>query len=507
MPSDGPQPITFGPFRLDRPGRRLVRDGVEISLGGRAFDVLCVLVAAGGEVVSKDVLLDQVWPGLTVEENNLQVQISALRKLLGDGMIATIPGRGYRLTMATANEQTPHITVGKPSIAVLAFTNISGDIEQEYFADGVAHDIITELSRIRSFFVIARNSSFAYKGHTVDVRQIARELGVRYVLEGSIRRAANRLRVTAQLVDAESGNHLWADRYDRSVEDLFTLQDDIAIAVTKAISPIVAEAEQRRALRRPPESLGAWEAYQRGLWHIMKYSVDDIAPARRFLNRAIELDPTLASAHVALAWLHLLEGQYFGLRRFEETALLSAEQARMAVNLDPNDANGHGVLAAALFNCLEFKTASDHVERALSISPSCALAHQTRGWLLMFSGQPALGRESLLLALQHDPRPQDVALRVQISISYYFERNYEKAVDILRGTLADNPMFSGGSSRWLAAALGQLGRANEAREALNEALTKAPDSFARYTQNRPPWFRPEDFEHKMEGLRKAGWHG
>lgn len=381
MPSDGPQPITFGPFRLDRRGRSLTRAGVEISLGRRAFDVLCVLAAAGGEAVSKDVLLDQVWPGLTVEENNLQVQISALRKALGGGMIATIPGRGYRLTMAPPNQPTPmpDVTVGKPSIAVLPFTNISGDIEQEYFADGVADDIITELSRIRSFFVIARNSSFAYKGHAVDVRQIARELGVRYILESSIRRAADRLRVTAQLVDAETGNHLWADRYDRSVEDLFALQDDIAIEVTKAISPVVAEAEQRRALRRPPESLGAWEAYKRGMWHIMKYSVDDIAPARKFLNRAIELDPTLASAHAALAWLYLIESQYFGLRRFEEAALLAAERARMAVNLDPNDANAHGILAAALFNCLEFKTASDHVERALSISPSCALAHQTRG--------------------------------------------------------------------------------------------------------------------------------
>ena len=167
------------------------------------------------------------------------------------------------------------------------------------------------------------------------MRQIARELGVRYILEGSVRRGADRLRVTAQLVDAETGNHLWADRYDRPLQDLFALQDEIALAVAKAISPAVTEAEQRRALRKPPESLGAWEAYQRGLWHVLKYTVDDIAPARELFNRATQLDPTLASAHVGLAWLYVIESGGYGLRPFEEAALLEAEQARMAVNLDP----------------------------------------------------------------------------------------------------------------------------------------------------------------------------
>lgn len=384
--------------------------------------------------------------------------------------------------------------------------NMSGDIAQEYFADGVADDIITELARVRSLSVIARNSSFAYKGHAVDVRKVARELGVRYILEGSVRRGADRLRVTAQLVDAETGNHLWADRYDRPLQDLFALQDEIALTVAKAISPAVAEAEQRRALRRPPENLGAWEAYQRGLWHVMKYSVDDIAPARELFNRAIELDPTLASAHVELARLYAIESGSYGLRPFQEAALLETGQARMAVKLDPNDAHAHGILAFALFNCQEIEAALDQVELALSISPSCAIAHQTRGLILNFSGHPAEAREHLLLAIQHDPRGMKLPVSSNIGMTYYFERDYGKAGDSLRRTLADNPTDPQGL-RWLAAALGQLGRTDEAGTALSEALAKAPDAFERYTRQRPPWYRPEDYEHMLDGLRKAGWQG
>jgi adenylate cyclase len=420
-----------------------------------------------------------------------------------DGSIPTSSASGQPLLTRDVTEVVP--LPDKPSIAVLAFTNMGGDIEQEYFADGVADDIITELARVRSLFVIARNSSFAYKGHATDVRQIARELGVRYILEGSVRRGADRLRVTAQLVDAETGNHLWAERYDRPLQDLFALQDEIALTVAKAISPAITEAEQRRALRRPPESLGAWEAYQRGLWHTTKFSADDIAPARKFLNRALELDPTLASAHAALAWLYVIESGAYGLRPFQEAALLEAEQARMAVDLDPNDAYAHGILAFALSNCQEIDAALDHVERALSISPSCAIAHHARGLILNFSGHPAEGRESLLLAMQHDPRARR-HISTLIGMAYYFERDYSKAAESLRRTLADYPTDPQGL-RWFAAALGQLGQTDEALTALSTAVAKAPDAFERYTRQRPPWYRPDDYEHMLDGLRKAGWQG
>jgi TolB-like protein/class 3 adenylate cyclase len=196
----------------------------------------------------------------------------------------------------------------KPSIAVLPFVNWSGDLEQEYFSDGVADDIITGLSRCHSLFVIARNSSFTYRGRSIDVRLVARELGVRYVMEGSVRHSDVRVRVAAQLTDAATGNHIWAERYDRALEDVFAVQDEITMAVVSAIVPAVADAELRRALRKPPGNLGAWEAYQRGLWHLSQHKTEDIPRAREFLNRALEQDPTLAAAHIGLAELYALEG-------------------------------------------------------------------------------------------------------------------------------------------------------------------------------------------------------
>jgi adenylate cyclase len=204
---------------------------------------------------------------------------------------------------AIGTVQPPLAMPDKPSIAVLPFTNMISDPEQEFFSDGIAEDIITALSRYPSLFVIARNSSFAYKGRAVDVKQVGRELGVRYVLEGGLRKAGNRIRVTAQLVEAETGKHVWADRYDRDLADIFSLQDDITEAVTIAAAPAVAHAEQQRAVRKPPGSLDAWAAYQRGLWHWSKFGADDDALAQKFFQQAIDLDPTFGGGYRASPWL------------------------------------------------------------------------------------------------------------------------------------------------------------------------------------------------------------
>ena len=196
----------------------------------------------------------------------------------------------------------------KPSIAVLAFTNMSGDPEQEYFSDGVAEDIITELSRSRSLFVIARNSSFTYKGRAMDVKLVAHELGVRYVLEGSVRRSGSRIRVTTQLIDAETGNHIWAERYDRALEDVFAVQDEITGAVATEIGPAISEAERERAIRKPTANLSAWEAYHRGLWHISRDSNSDLDLGLGFFRRAVALDSLFAEPHVSLAHFYRSDG-------------------------------------------------------------------------------------------------------------------------------------------------------------------------------------------------------
>jgi adenylate cyclase len=238
----------------------------------------------------------------------------------------------------------------------------------------------------------------------------------------------------------------------------------------------------------------------------LKFTSDDLPCARKFFVRAIQLDPTLALAYTGLGWLHLQESHWFGSRPFLEAATDAAEQARKAIDVDPNDAEAFGVLASALFASGDFRAASDNARRALSISPSCAFAHHARGLILLFSGNPMAGRPVLLLAKQLDPRLLGPVVRAEIAMTYYFQRDYDNVVAALRGLLSDRPDHPW-AYRWLAAALGPLGMTKEAFGALRKAKETSPDAFDAYLSGRPPWFRPEDYEHVLEGLRKAGWQG
>jgi len=268
----------------------------------------------------------------------------------------------------------------KPSIAVLPFTNMSGDPEQEYFADGMVEDIITALSRIRWLFVIARNSSFTYKGQAVDVKQAGRELGVRYVLEGSVRKGGNRIRIAGQLIDAITGAHLWAERYDRDLSDIFTVQDEIAASVTAVIEPALAAAEQERVLRKPPERLDAWEAYQRGLWHFHKYRPEENKTALAFFSQAIALDPNFAPGHYGYALALQWNIWHFSSRPFLEVQGTAREEAQIAVSLDDKDAMAHAVLAHMMMWGGEWEAAIRRsAHRGCPQSKQC-LCHQ-HAWL------------------------------------------------------------------------------------------------------------------------------
>jgi len=343
------------------------------------------------------------------------------------------------------------------------------------------------------------------------VKQVGRELGVRYVLEGSVRKAGNRIRVTAQLVEAETGNHVWANHYDRDLADIFALQDEITEAVTIALMPAIADAEQNRALRKPPGSLDAWAAYQRGLWHLSKASAEDNALAEKFFQRAIDVDPMFVGGYTGLSAV-LSPSRVMSQSRDPAGALSAQEAAaRRAVALDGGDAEARSRLAIALNSRGDYQGAQAEAERALAISPNLADAHGALGVVLTYSGRPKEGLATLKTCIRLDPRAPSLVLRLgQIAVALYFCREYAAAVEAARQAIRsfpDRPRYY----PILAAALGQMGRTAEAKDALEKAIAIAPagfDSWVRgYVLERHPGLRPEDHAHMLEGLRKAGWVG
>ena len=331
----------------------------------------------------------------------------------------------------------------KPSIAVLPFANLSSDSEQEYFSDGVADDIITELSRSHSLFVISRYSSFTYRGRSIDVKHVARELGVRYVVAGSVRRIGERVRINAQLTDAIAGNQIWAERYDRELTDVFAVQDEITVAVVTAIQPAIADAEILRNLRKPPESLGAWEAYQRGLWHVGKPNVSDNERARDFFRRAIELDPMFAKPHAMLAYSRGW-GLTAGIIELSENQKMAEAEARRALELDPYDSTAHAVLSWWAFTFYgNYEAGLERAEDAIAITPNDVSAWLAKGRTLLFSGKPTDGRVAIETALRLSPRDSFswVAL-MYLTISHYFERDYVMAAEVAQRTSTPSSYIS-----------------------------------------------------------------
>src|SRR5436305_592040 len=479
-------------------GRDLYGDGVNIAARLEA------LAWPGGICISRTVL------------NHSHDKVPFDVEDAGEQLLKNIarPVHVYRIIINPARPAaTPKADVSmlalpdKPSIAVLPFTNMSGDPEQEFVSDGVAEDVITALSRYPSLFVIARNSSFTYKGRSVDVKQVGRELGVRYVLEGSVRKAGNKIRVTAQLIEAGTSNHVWAERDDRDLADIFAMQDELTEALTTALAPAIADAELRRAMRKPPESLDAWAAYQRGLWHLSKATADDDATAEKFFKQAIDLDPTFGGGYSALA-LYQLQTAALYQKLDLSTAQGSAEAlARRAVALDGADAEARSCLGWALQARGEADGALAEIERALSMSPNLAIAHGHRGATLIFAGRQTEGLTALETCIRLDPRDPYLAVRLlHVACGLYFCGEYQASIEAWKRLIRSYPDFTM-VYRWSAAALAQLGRATEAREALQKAVSRAPGPFDMYVRNRAPWFRPEDHDHLVNGLRKAGWKG
>jgi adenylate cyclase len=478
-------------------GRDIYGDGVNVAARLEA------LAEPGGICVSR-VVRDQVRDKLdfAFEDMGEQQVKNIVRPVrVHRVLLSTRPGPSKPI--AGTATRTSLVLPDKPSIAVLPFTNMSSDPEQEFFADGIAEDVITALSRYPSLFVIARNSCFTYKGRAVDVKQVGRELGVRYVLEGSLRKSGNRIRITAQLVEAESSKHIWAERYDRDLADIFAVQDEITEAVTIAVAPAIADAELHRAMRKPPASLDAWAAYQRGLWHSGNVTADDCALAEEFFRQAISLDPNFADAHSGLAVAQVLTGMQFRIGELADRLNSAEASARQAVALDGNNAVAHASLSHVLRMRRDFRGALAEAERALALSPNLAFAYGVRGSTLVFSGRPREGIRDLQTSLRREPRGLNSAFRLQhVAIGYYFLRAYEDAVETFEQVIRLFPELPG-TYTWLPAALGQLGRIEEAKQALETAIAVAPAAFDRNVRGRAS-FRPEDHAHMLEGLRKAG---
>ena len=357
--------------------------------------------------------------------------------------------------------------------------------------------------------MIARNSSFSYKGQSPDVKQVGREFGVRYVLEGSLRKSGNRIRVTAQLTEAETGNHAWAERYDRDLADIFAVQDEITAAVAIAIAPAIAQAEQQRAMRKPPGSLDAWSAYQRGLWYLGKAGAEDNVLAEKFFQQAIDLDPLFAGGYTGLAAALNRAWGVFQTRSPTEGQNAEEALARRAVALDGGDAEARSRLSLALVWRGDHQGARAEAERALAITPNLASAHGALGVALTYSGQPKEGLAALETCIRLDPRAWSLGSRLgQVAVALYLCREYAAAVEAAKRAIRSFPDRWSHYS-WLAAALGQLGRTEEASEALEKAkaIAIAPVSFDMSVRNRAPWMPPEDHAHLVEGLRKAGWTG
>src|SRR3984893_13849944 len=363
-------------------GRDIYGDGVNVAARLEA------LAEPGGICVNR-VVRDQVRDKLDFAfEDAGEQRVKNIARPLR--VYHVRPGHVADEEMSAA--QPPLALPDKPSLAVLPFTNMSREPEQELVSDGISEDVISALSHYPSLFVIARNSTFTYKGRAVDVKQVGRELGVRYVLEGGVRKAGNRIRVTAQLVEAQAANHVWAERYDRDLADIFAVQDEITYALTTALTPAIADAELRRAMRKPPQILDAWAAYQRGLWHLSKANPDDDTVAQNFFRQAIDLDPTFAAGYSALALAQLQAAAVYQKLSLLEAQSSAEALARRAVGHDGADAEARSCLGWALQARGELEGALVEIERALMMSPNLAVAHWQRGATLIFSGRPELSR-------------------------------------------------------------------------------------------------------------------
>lgn len=492
---------------------------IEFRMGINAGDIIIDGTDIWGDGVNVAARLETLAePGGICVSSRVQEDVHGRLEItfedIGEQQLKNIvrPVRVYRVRLKGATKAAPAQHPDKPSIAILPFNNMSGDPEQEYFADGMVEEITTALSRTRWLFVIARNSSFTYKGRAVDVKQVGREMGVRYVLEGGVRKSVDRVRITAQLIDASTGAHLWADRFDGSLEDIFELQDQVTASVVGAIAPRLEQAEVERAKHKPTESLDAYDYFLRGIACLHSWTKESNDEALRLFNKAIELDSDFASAYGMASWCYVRrKGSRWIVDRAQETAE-TARLARRAAELGWDDAVAlawGGFALAYVVHDVEVGAAL--IDRALQLNPNLAEAWHFSGWVRIYLGEPEVAIEHLAHAMRVSPLdPLTFVAQMAIAFAHFFAGRYddasswaEKALATSPPGLRERPVYH--PALLIAAASNSLaGRLEEARNAIARLRQLNPTPHISNLKNQIPLRRPEDLARYTEGLRKAG---
>lgn len=496
--------FTFGPFILDRQRGRLLRDGRPIAVSSKGLQLLQALAGSAGQVMTKAELMRAAWGDAAVEESNLSVQIAALRKQLGpsaDGSdwIVTIPRVGYRFVGLPVQKRTESTTDSqarqaererRPSIAALPFANLSDEKEREYLADGITEDIITALTRFRWFFVIARNSSFAYKGKSMDAKQVAQELGVQYLLEGSVRKSGQQIRISVQLVDATSGKHIWAERYDLELPDVFAIQDEIAERVAGAIEPELLKTEGAQAAARHTGNITAWDLVRRGTWHFHQVTRENHLKARELFRQACKLDPELPEAHL---WLGRVSAGVvpYGWSDDPVADLQEGMEAALkAIQLDERNPYTHYALAIVSAFADRLEQSISAARKAIEISPSFALGHLVLGMALLFGGRASEAIAPLEYGLRLSPYdPQNFVWFNLLALARLFSGRSEAGLEAAVRALQVRPNWCT-SLEVLVCCYAALGKWDEARRCVQQmtTVTKQPgDVLAPLKSHNPGW--------------------
>jgi TolB-like protein len=514
----------FDNCALDTSRRELRRDGELVAMQPQVFDLLVHLLKHRDHVVSRDDLIAQVWGGRIVSDSTLDSRINAARGAVGDSgkaqrLIRTIPRKGVRF-VAAVNEQANGIDPAstptealtepaplplpdRPAIAVLPFDNMSGDPEQEYFSDGITEDIITALSKLRWFFVIARNSSFTYKGKAVHMKQVAAELGVRYVVEGSVRRSGDRVRITAQLNDTATGSHLWAEHYDRDLVDVFAVQDEITDAIVSAIEPQIYAAEDFRSRRKPPNSVDAWDLVMRALSHHWRVTRTDSAAAQTLLEQAIAIDPNYGQA-LSLSATNRMFGVHLGWADIASAAPVAERAALAAIAADGEDAWAHTALGSVFFSTRRLDHALAEFELALQLNPNFSLVQGYYALALSYSGRWHDSFAAAQRAIRQSPRdPSSAIYHGVAAYAQFVGRNYGEAIALAREATRQRGDLTG-AYRVLTVAAGMAGKIDVARAALDELRRTQPNISLAWIATQLPWKLDADREHYLEGFRRAG---